>query len=102
MASIFSQKLSNAVFRSILLEGQRFTGSQAKEAGIADAIGGLSEAIDLIEQKKLIGKGATGVYAQLRDEMYRETIRLLQQYCEVAGTQRDDSEKRGLPRWSKL
>lgn len=101
MTSIFREKLNAQVYRDIVLEGKRFTGHEALKNGIVDALGGLPEALKLIEDRKLVGKGGTKVYAKLRDEMYRDTILLLQRYG-GAGFQRRENEARGLPEWSKL
>lgn len=102
MTSIFREKLDARTYRSIVLEGKRFTGPEALKAGIVDAIGAMPEVVKLIEERKLIGKGATGVYDRLRDEMYRETLSLLEKYDGVSGYQRGEKEEAGLPSWSKL
>lgn len=101
MTSIFREKLSPQVYRDAVLEGRRFTGPEAFERGIVDALGGLPEALELIKERKLVGNGTSGVYSRLRDEMYRDTIGLLEKWG-WPEEQRDEAEKQGRPRWSKL
>ncbi|SPO03535.1 related to enoyl-CoA hydratase/isomerase [Cephalotrichum gorgonifer] len=73
MSSVFREKLPPATYRSLVLEGRRFPAEQAREAGIVDAVGGLQEALALVEERKLLGKAAGGVWGLLKVEMYRET-----------------------------
>lgn len=77
MSSIFRDKVVPATYRSLVLEGRRFGGAQARDAGIVDALGGLPEALALIEDRKILGKGKAGVWGMLKAEMYRETYDIL-------------------------
>ena len=74
MSSIFRQKVTPAVYRSLVLEAHRFPGPQARDAGLVDALGGLPEVLQLVRERHLLKKGTTGVYGQLKAEMYRETM----------------------------
>ncbi|PGH03047.1 hypothetical protein AJ79_07480 [Helicocarpus griseus UAMH5409] len=79
MCSIFRQKITDQrTFRSIVLEGHRFSGKEALENGIVDGLGGLDEVLALIEKKNLTELPAAGVFGQLRREMYRETYAILE------------------------
>lgn len=77
MSSIFRQKVPPTTYRSLILEGRRFTGAEAKDAGIVDGLGGLDEALALVAERKILGKGQSGVWGLLKTEMYRETYGLL-------------------------
>ncbi|KAH7347228.1 enoyl-CoA hydratase/isomerase [Plectosphaerella cucumerina] len=77
MSAIFRAKTTPNVYRDIVLEGKRYSGPAALEAGLVDALGGLDEALRLIEERKLVTKGQSGVYGVLKMEMYREAEALL-------------------------
>ncbi|KXJ92716.1 ClpP/crotonase-like domain-containing protein [Microdochium bolleyi] len=77
MASIFREKLPPASFRKLVLEAHRFDAKQALEAGIVDKVGDLDAALELIKDLKLMGKAAPGAYGMLKQEMYRESLALL-------------------------
>lgn len=77
MASIFRIKTTPKVYQEIVLEGKRFAGPAALEAGLVDALGGLEEALKLIEERKLVAKCQSGVYGVLKAEMWRESAELL-------------------------
>jgi Delta3-Delta2-enoyl-CoA isomerase len=72
MGTLVRSKLAPRVARKVLLEGYRFTGKEALEAGIVDQVAEpeqlLGEAIKLAEQWK--DKAKMGVYAMLRDELW--------------------------------
>ncbi|KAH0563032.1 hypothetical protein GP486_002406 [Trichoglossum hirsutum] len=75
MASIFREKLPYpATYRNMVLEARRFTAQNALKEGIIDGLGGLDEALQLINQRNLIGKSKSASYRSLKQEMYRETI----------------------------
>jgi len=74
MSSIFRQKLSPQTYRSLVLEAKRFGGKDALEAGLVDVLGGLDEALKLIEERKLVNMPKTGIYGFMKMEMYRESI----------------------------
>ena len=77
MASIWREKCSPVVFRKLILEAHRFDAKSALQAGIVDKVGGLDAALELIKELKLVGKAKAGAYGMLRQEMYRETMALL-------------------------
>lgn len=74
MVSVFREKLAPAVFRDLVLEAKRFGGSESLKAGVVDGLGGLDEAVAFIKQRGLARKAESGVYATLREEMYRESV----------------------------
>lgn len=78
MASIFRQKLPRPdTYRTMVLESKRFNALEALKEGIIDGLGGWGEARGFIEEMKLIGRGDSGVYGRLKEEMWRETVGLL-------------------------
>jgi enoyl-CoA hydratase/carnithine racemase len=80
-------KLRPQVARKLLLEAHRFTGKEAFEDGIVDAIAEpekmLDVAIELAEKWK--GKGKMGVYALLRNELYGDAAERLRRISYVHG-----------------
>lgn len=74
MSAIFRIKTRPETYRSLVLEAHRFAGPEAVKAGIVDGVGGLEEVLQLVESRKLVEKGQTGVYGALKREMYRESI----------------------------
>ncbi|KAL2374029.1 enoyl-CoA hydratase/isomerase [Blastomyces gilchristii SLH14081] len=105
MCSIFREKIANpAIFRTIVQEGCRFSGKEALEHSIVDGLGGLDEALALIEKRKLTTLPVSGVFGQLRREMFRETYELLERCGEDAAEAGREAEKelrekeRGLKR----
>lgn len=77
MMSIFREKLPRATFRDVILEAKRFSGQESLKAGIVDALGGLDETLAFIQERKLQGKAATGIYGTMKEEMYWATLRTL-------------------------
>lgn len=77
MSSIFRQKVSPQTYRSLVLEAKRFGGKEALEAGIVDGLGGLDEALKLVEERNLVKMPKTGIYGVMKAEMYRESIAYL-------------------------
>ncbi|WYZ37116.1 hypothetical protein EsH8_II_000622 [Colletotrichum jinshuiense] len=78
MSAIFRIKCSSPrIYQEIVLEAKRFPGPAALEAGLVDALGGLDEALKLIQDRKLVDKGKSGVYAVLKMEMWRESAYVL-------------------------
>lgn len=103
MSSIFREKLHPQTYRSLVLEAKQFTGVEALDEGLVDAVGDdLAAVVAFIKEKKLVGKGKGKVYHLIRNEMYRETMRLLQIFPTEAGFQREELKKAGLPEWTKL
>ncbi|TGJ85795.1 hypothetical protein E0Z10_g3015 [Xylaria hypoxylon] len=77
LTSIFRIKTTPLVYREVVLEAHRFDAKAALEAGIVDAVGELDAVLKLIEDRKLVVKGTTGVYGSLKEEMYKESVALL-------------------------
>lgn len=79
MASVFRQKLPRPdVYRAAVLESKRFNALEALKEGLVDGLGGLDEALSLVQEMKLVGKADTGVYGRLKEEMWRETLGYLE------------------------
>jgi enoyl-CoA hydratase/carnithine racemase len=89
MSSIFRIKLSPQTYRTLVLEAHRFGGAAAVEAGIVDRLGGLDEVLKLVEERKLMTKGKTGIYGLLKAEMYRESLALLSAEGHADGEKRE-------------
>lgn len=62
------------VLRPLVLEGRRFGGPAALEAGLVDGLGGLAEAVALVQERKLVEKAQSGVFGQLREVMWKEAV----------------------------
>ncbi|KAI9812720.1 MAG: hypothetical protein M1827_004476 [Pycnora praestabilis] len=78
MSSIFRQKLpSPQTYRTLVLEAKRFTALEALKEGIVDGLGGLEEALGWVEEMGLREKSKSRVYGKLKEEMWRETVGLL-------------------------
>jgi enoyl-CoA hydratase/carnithine racemase len=93
MSSIFREKIPfPAVYRSLVLEAKRFGAKEALDGGIVDVLGGMDEALILVNGRKLIEKGKSGIYGIMSGEMYRETVALLEGH--EAQEQRDDAIKK--------
>lgn len=74
MSSIFRQKLAPIVYTEMVLEAKRYTGKEAFEKGIVNALGGMEETLEFVEERKLVEKVKTGVLSMLKAEMWRETL----------------------------
>lgn len=86
MAEVFKVKVSNSVFRSLLLEARRMTPLQALEAGIVDGLGGLEEAVKVMGDVEggygrgvmVVGvRGKGTVYGKLKEEVYKNVLMAL-------------------------
>lgn len=80
MSSVFREKTTPQVYRSLIIEAKRFNAKEALEAGLVDALGTLNETMAFIAERKLTDKGKTGVYGLLKKEMYKETMGLIEGY----------------------
>jgi len=77
LLSIARQKLKPQTFRTLVLEGRRYSGPAAVEDGLVDAVGGMEEAVAYAGREKgreLWTKGKSGIYAKMREEMYRVSV----------------------------
>jgi Delta3-Delta2-enoyl-CoA isomerase len=71
MRSVFIEKIQDGpLLRSIILEGRRFTGPQALEAGIVDALGGLPETIQLIHERGLLQIVKSPSFVPLKERLW--------------------------------
>lgn len=75
MASVFRVKLGIAPFRNIVLEGRRYPALEALKEGILDGVGGLDETMAFIQEMKLVQKAQSASYGLIKEEMYREVIK---------------------------
>lgn len=87
MTAVFRMKLNGTALRKLVLEAYRFKALEALKEGIVDSLGGLEETFALIDELQLVKKaqpGATGqsVLSELKEEMWRETIALLEGWAE--------------------
>ncbi|KAG4032774.1 hypothetical protein MFRU_006g02380 [Monilinia fructicola] len=98
MSSIFRQKLpSPSTYRSLVLEAKRFNGEAALKEGLVDALGGWEDVLKLVDERKLLEKGKSGVYGVLKAEMWRESLGYLEGHTENEERDRlniDREEKR--------
>ncbi|KAI1915605.1 hypothetical protein LOZ53_001402 [Ophidiomyces ophidiicola] len=111
MASIVKYKVGRpATVRDLITEGRRFDSKEALSAGIIDATGGLEEALKLIKDRSLIKLSQTGSYAMLKEEVYNETLKVLESHEENEKIrvdriqEREDSEPGRIERvgaWEK-
>jgi enoyl-CoA hydratase/carnithine racemase len=74
MGSLLRLKLQPQVARKVLLEAHKFTGTEAMDHGIVDAVAEpermLEVALEMAEKWK--SKAKMGVYSLLRNELYGE------------------------------
>ncbi|KAM0332415.1 hypothetical protein ACHAQA_002695 [Verticillium albo-atrum] len=106
MSAIFRIKTTPKIYQEIVLEGKRFPAPAALEVGLVDALGGLDEALKLIEERQLIKKGQSGVYGVLKAEMWRESVALLSKENfdseDDRWNKRDEAENERLTRGKKF
>ena len=78
MASIFRQKVPNPnTFRTMILESKRFSALEALKEGLVDGLGAMGEVLSFIDEGKLGKRALSGVYGRLKEEMWSETVALL-------------------------
>ncbi|KEF61079.1 uncharacterized protein A1O9_02644 [Exophiala aquamarina CBS 119918] len=75
MASVFRVKLGMSTFRSMVLESRRFPALEALKEGMIDGLGGLDETLAFIKEFKLIDKAQGTSYGRIKEELYREVIK---------------------------
>ncbi|KAF2437312.1 enoyl-CoA hydratase/isomerase [Karstenula rhodostoma CBS 690.94] len=85
MSSVFRQKCSPTVYRTLVLEGKRFKSVDALKDNIIDGLGGIDEVLKFIEELKLTSKPDKGVVGELKREMWRETVDFLENDEREAG-----------------
>jgi len=75
MASVFRVKLSMSTFRNMVLESRRYPALEALKEGILDGVGGLEETLAFIGEMKLVQKAQGPSYGLIKEELYREVIK---------------------------
>lgn len=78
MASIFRQKVPNPnTFRTMILESKRYGALEGLKEGLVDGLGDMEEVVVFVKEMGLLDRGKTGVYGRLKQEMWGETVKLL-------------------------
>lgn len=78
MAAIFRHRLAPQAYRTVALEGRRFTGQQAVEYGLADATAAsLDDALRFIAERQLTDKAKAGVYGVIKTELHKDLLKEL-------------------------
>ncbi|EFY95942.1 enoyl-CoA hydratase/isomerase [Metarhizium robertsii ARSEF 23] len=78
MAAIFRHRLAPQAYRTVALEGRRFTGQQAVEYGLADATAAsLDDALRFIAERQLTEKAKAGVYGVIKTELHKDLLKEL-------------------------
>ncbi|GAQ06288.1 enoyl-CoA delta isomerase 1, peroxisomal [Aspergillus lentulus] len=95
MMSIFREKLTPSAFRDLILEARRFAGPQSLAVGLVDGVGGLEETLQLIRERGLQTKAATGIYGTMKEEMYRHTLDILDNHAGNLAWREQVEEKKG-------
>jgi Delta3-Delta2-enoyl-CoA isomerase len=75
MASIFRVKLGMTTVRTMTLESKRYPALEALKDGMIDGVGGLQETIAFIDEYKLTQKAKSASYGKIKEELYREVIK---------------------------
>lgn len=111
MASIFRQKVPNPnTFRTMVLESRRYGALEGLKEGFLDGLGGVPEVIVFVQEMHLLDRAKSGVYGQLKMEMWGETVTLLDNYrageqkAQVEAQeqeQRQAEEKRRVDEWDR-
>ena len=85
MGALLRAKLRPQTARKVILQGHRFTSSEALADGVVDEVSPpeemLNRALELAEKVK--SKAKMGVYGLLRGELYGEALRAFQQISYV-------------------
>ncbi|KAL3959578.1 hypothetical protein ACCO45_004695 [Purpureocillium lilacinum] len=96
MAAIFRHKLTPQAYRTVALEGRRFSGPQAVDAGIADALApnGVADALAFVKERDLLEKPKAGVYGTIKAEMYKVLVAEINGAGLAAEEKRFDEDQR--------
>ena len=96
MAAIFRHKLTPQASRTVALEGRRFSGPQAVDAGIADALApnGVADALAFVKERDLLEKPKAGVYGTIKAEMYKVLVAEINGAGLAAEEKRFDEDQR--------
>ncbi|KIW16604.1 hypothetical protein PV08_03792 [Exophiala spinifera] len=86
MASVFRVKLSMSTFRNMVLESKRYPALEALKEGIIDGVGSVDETLAFIAEMKLTQKAQGKSYGKIKEELYREVVKDLDEGSEVPKT----------------
>jgi Delta3-Delta2-enoyl-CoA isomerase len=75
MATIFRVKIGMSTFRNMILESRRISALEALKEGIIDGVGGPEETLAFIAEYKLTQKAKSPSYGKIKEELYREVIK---------------------------
>jgi Delta3-Delta2-enoyl-CoA isomerase len=75
MASVFRIKVSMSTLRNMILESRRYPALEALKEGIIDGVGGADETLAFIAEYKLVQKAKGASYGKIKEELYREIIK---------------------------
>lgn len=79
MVSVFRIKLGMSTFRNMVLESRRYPALEALKEGIVDGLGGPDETLAFIKEFKLVDKAQGTSYGTIKEELYREVVRDIDQ-----------------------
>jgi len=88
-----------STFRNMVLESKRYSALEALKESLLDGVGGVDEALAFIEEMKLVQKAQSPSYGKLKEELYREIVKDLDEGAELPRLEagRDlDRERRSL------
>jgi Delta3-Delta2-enoyl-CoA isomerase len=85
MVSVFRVKLNMTTLRNMTLESKRIPALEALKEGIIDGVGGVEETLKFIAEMKLTVKAQGKSYGLIKEELYREVIRDLDESGETRG-----------------
>jgi len=90
MASVFRVKLpSNLTFRNMVLESRRYPALEALKEGIIDGVGGIDETLAFVDEMKLVHKAQSPTYGKLKEELYREVVKDIDEYSDAVKREPD-------------
>ena len=95
MSSIFRQKLPKpSTYRDMVLEARRYVAQDALDEGLVDALGdAFEDVLKLVRERDLLSKAESGVYGDMKAEMWRESVALLDGHQANEERARDLAEK---------
>jgi enoyl-CoA hydratase/carnithine racemase len=75
MAAVFRIKLNMSTFRNMVLESTRYPALEALKEGIIDGVGSVDETLAFVSEMKLTQKAQSQSYGKIKEELYREVIK---------------------------
>jgi len=84
MASLFRVKVGMSTFRNMVLESRRFPALEALKEGLVDGVGSVDETLAFIDEMKLVQKAQSNSYGKIKEELYREIVKDLDEGAELA------------------